>query len=732
MVEYCHAMGNSLGGLKNYWDTINKYPQLQGGFIWDWVDQSFVMNGHKIQYTLDYEKDSAWYAVGGDLGSLPDVEDDDAFCANGIVTSDRRPHAHANEVQQVYQNLNITQHHDNRQGEYYMLHNDFNFRDAYEFICHYKIYSSLRDTLYSDTLHPHLPAGESCRLNLRMPKIEPLGGERFFVRFNFVGDSYEVDDPYDYGSSWTLHENSHDEFEMTDIDVPTDSIPLPSVLPKLFRCHHDKSSNTVTIASSPSLFTLTIDANTGYITQYSYHGEELLQRPIRWNFWRPPTLNDLVDPYGARAWEGLGGLTASPISCATHYIGEPDRMAEVELLLELTSPEGRTMTMREIVEVDAEGRMQLSYALHPRGNYRTLPKLGIQLGIDSSCQQVQWWGNYYETYPDRNEARWTGHNSATPKEVCGELHVVPQESGNRTAYWTSFAIGDKRLSFCTADERPIHFSIRQYEDSVITEAQRIKDLTKADHYIVNVDTRQAGLGTASCGPGVSKRYRIDGDSIQRFRLVVMPSELTDSVNLWHYCGYYFEPSATLMQPIPDKQLNLVKDITAHTYGDASQPADYPSFQYCNNYPQVLHDSHLGITGNYGEGWTGFSGRDSVDLTVELTDAASLTQVAIGFCHSASDWVLAPDSVEVQWSRNGRTYSPWTPLRTVHPIANSQKDSRRVAMRRFLTPRRGLFHPAEADKVRFIRFRIHCQKTLPAWHVGAGQPAWLMIDEIDVK
>jgi beta-galactosidase len=732
MVEYCHAMGNSLGGLKNYWDTINKYPQLQGGFIWDWVDQSFVMNGHKIQYTLDYEKDSAWYAVGGDLGSLPDVEDDDAFCANGIVTSDRRPHAHANEVQQVYQNLNITQHHDNRQGEYYMLHNDFNFRDAYEFICHYKIYSSLRDTLYSDTLHPHLPAGESCRLNLRMPKIEPLGGERFFVRFNFVGDSYEVDDPYDYGSSWTLHENSHDEFEMTDIDVPTDSIPLPSVLPKLFRCHHDKSSNTVTIASSPSLFTLTIDANTGYITQYSYHGEELLQRPIRWNFWRPPTLNDLVDPYGARAWEGLGGLTASPISCATHYIGEPDRMAEVELLLELTSPEGRTMTMREIVEVDAEGRMQLSYALHPRGNYRTLPKLGIQLGIDSSCQQVQWWGNYYETYPDRNEARWTGHNSATPKEVCGELHVVPQESGNRTAYWTSFAIGDKRLSFCTADERPIHFSIRQYEDSVITEAQRIKDLTKADHYIVNVDTRQAGLGTATCGPGVSKRYRIDGDSIQRFRLVVMPSELTDSVNLWHYCGYYFEPSATLMQPIPDKQLNLVKEITAHTYGDASQPADYPSFQYCNNYPQVLHDSHLGITGNYGEGWTGFSGRDSVDLTVELTDAASLTQVAIGFCHSASDWVLAPDSVEVQWSRNGRTYSPWTPLRNVHPIANPQKDSRRVAMRRFLTPRRGLFHPAEADKVRFIRFRIHCQKTLPAWHVGAGQPAWLMIDEIDVK
>ena len=732
MVEYCHAMGNSLGGLRDYWDTIGKYPQLQGGFIWDWVDQSFVMNGKQIQYTLDHEKDSAWYAVGGDLGSLPGVQDDDAFCANGIVASDRRPHAHANEVQQVYQNLNITQHYDAHGGEYYELKNDFNFRDAYEFICNYKIYSTLRDTIYSDTLHPHLPAGESCRLRLRMPDIQPLPGERFFVRFNFVGDSYEVGDPYDYGTSWTLHENSHDEFEMTTIDSPVDSIGLPTFLPKQFRCHHDKMSNTVTIVSSPSLFSLTIDANTGYITQYTYHGKELLVSPLRWNFWRPPTLNDLVDPYGARAWEGLGSLTASPISCNTQYIGEPDRMAEVDLLLELTSPEGRTLTLREIIEVDAEGKMQLSYALHPRGNYHTLPKLGIQLGVDSSCHEVQWWGNYYETYPDRAEARWIGHHTATLDEVCGELHVVPQESGNRTTYWTSFAIGDKRLSFCTANEHPINFSVRQYDDSVMTAARRIKDLYKADHYIVNVDARQAGLGTATCGPGVSRRFRIDGDSIQLFRLMVVPWEQEDSVNLWNFCGYYFDEPKALHKEMPEKQLNLVKDISVHTYGDATQPADHPSFQYCNNYPDVLHDSQLGIAGNYGEGWTGFSGRDSVDLTVELSEVATLKQVTIGFCHSANDWVLSPDSVEVQWSSNGRTYSPWQPLRTTRPLADPQKDSRRVAMRRYFAPRQGLFRSAEANKVRYLRFRIHCQKALPAWHVGAGQPAWLMIDEIDVK
>ena len=731
MVEYCHAMGNSLGGLKDYWDTISKYPQLQGGFIWDWVDQSFAMNGGRIQLSPDYEKDSAWYAVGGDLGSIPGVRDDDAFCANGIVASDRRPHAHANEVQQVYQNLNVTQHTASDGEEYYLLHNDFNFRDAYEFIGQYKIYSTLRDSLYLDTVHPHLPAGQSCRLHLRMPEIDPLPGERFFIRFNFIGDSYEVDDPYDYGTSWTFSENSHDEFEMSVFESPTDTVALPSVAPRQFRLHHDKQNNTVSIVH-PSLFSMTIDANTGYVTQYAYRNQELLRSPLRWNFWRPPTLNDLVDSYGARAWEGLDGLTASPVSCSAQYIGEPDRMAEVELLLELTSPEGRTMTMREIVEVDAEGRMQLSYRLNTRGNYRTLPRLGVQMGIDSSCAQVQWWGNYYETYPDRNEASWQGLNTATPQEVFGEMHVVPQESGNRNAYWTSFLIDDARLSFCSADEERIGFSIRQYDDSVMTSARRIKELRKSDHYIVSIDARQAGLGTATCGPGVGRRYRIDGDSLQQFRIVVVPSLATDSVNLWQYCDYYFDAPKALGHAMPEKPLNLVKDISVRAYGDATQPADHPSFQYCRDYPQVLHDSQLGIVGNYGEGWTGFSGRDSVDITIELSRPATLQQLSVGFCHNADDWVFGPDSVEVQWSRNGFRYSPWQPLKSARPITDEQHERHRVAMRYQFAPGKGLFHKAEAHKVKYLRLRVHSRRVLPAWHIGAGQPAWLMIDEIDVK
>ena len=744
MVEYCHAMGNSLGGLRDYWDTIAKYPQLQGGFIWDWVDQSFLIPStdslltgarcikpYNDSIASALASDQTWFAVGGDLGSLPGIRDDDAFCANGIISSDRKPHAHAGEVQQVYQNLNVKQVTLKTGEQQYILHNDFNFRDADNFICKYRIFSSLRDSIYSDTLHPHLPAGQSCRLQFRMPEIDPLPGERLFIRFNFTGDSYEVDDPYDEGISWTFNENSHDEFEITDMEVPTDSIDVPDVPTKGFTCHQSRQHQTVNIGRD-GIFDLTIDTRNGYITHYEYYGQEMLQRPLRWNFWRPPTLNDLVDPYGARAWEGLDRLESTPISCKVTQVGRADLMVQVVLLLELSSPEDRNIAMREIIDVDAEGRMQLSFALQSGGDYRTLPKLGIQLGIDSACHEVEWWGNFYESYPDRQEAQWQGHNATTPDEVCGELHVVPQESGNRTAFWTSFALADKRLNFCSANERRINFSMRQYEDSVMTAARRIKDLTKADHYIVNIDARQAGLGTATCGPGVREPYRINGDSTQYFRIVMIPSQEGDMVNLWRYCGYYFDEPKALDQPFPAKPANKVDSISVTAYGDKSQPAEYPSFEYSKGYPTVLHDGHLAIAGNYSEGWTGFNGRDSVDVTIQLGEPTTLEEVAIGFCHNAKDWVLQPWQVKVQWSKNGRSYSDWKPLSAVHPITDVQKEGRRVAMRCTFNPKQGFFHPAEAPNVKYIRIRIHCQQLLPPWHIAAGQPAWLMIDEINVK
>ncbi len=729
MAEYCHAMGNSMGGLSAYWDTIDKYPPLQGGFVWDWADQSFSMWGTRIASAPAGRTDSLWYAVGGDLGRLPGVRDDGDFCANGLVTSTRIPHAHADELRTVYRNLWVSQPTTPQGQNFYMLHNGFSFRNAREFTCRYTLFSSLRDSLYSDTLQLDLEPGRSCRLWPRLPQIEPLPGERLFIRFDFTGPSHRVTNPF-RGGEETLCEHSSDEFEITDIEVPTDTVDIPEQPVRRFLWNHDKAAGEVSFTME-GLFDIRIDASNGYITHYNYQGRELLAAPLRWNFWRPPTANDRTDIYGARGWEGLDQLTATPLACTVTGTGEPDKMAELELLLELTNPDGVSLWMKEVVEVDAEGRMQLGYLLMPRGGYRTFPKLGVQLGVDSSCRQVQWWGNLYETYPDRQSALRLGRHAMTPAEACGELHVVPQESGNRTAFWTTLNLGSHRLSFCTADENPLNFSLRRYDDSVVTHARRINNLYPADHYILNVDARQAGLGTASCGPGVQRAYVISGDSVLRFRFVVVPSVATDSLNLWHYCSYYFDMPEALRREIPDDHRDLIRQISTVVYSDG-QPTDNPNLQSGQNFPAMLYDRKLGLAGYYGDGWTAFRECDSIDFLVELARPATLEELSLGFCHAAADRSLQPRGVKVQWSKNGRRYSSWKSLEAAHPLTDEMSERRRVLMRCRFDQQHGLLRRPEARKVSHLRIRVYCQRNLPEWHGAAGKPAWLMIDEITVK
>ncbi len=705
MAEYCHAMGNSMGGLSRYWDTIDRYPQLQGGFIWDWVDQSFP------------REDGKWYAVGGDLGSLPGIGNDDAFCANGIVTSDRKPHAHAAEVVRVYQPLKVRKSMTDGE-EVFTLENRYDFLDT-GFVCHYVLFSTLRNLIYQDTLHVDtLGVHRSTPLRIRLPQVEGLPGERFFLRFRCF---HRVDLHY-----------CVNEFETTLLDSPVDTVEAPVAPQRGFNWNYDKAQRVVTLHAD-GVFDIVIDANNGYITSYQYKGQELLKAPIRWNFWRVPTLNDRVDPYGARAWQGLDELQARLSDCRIiPPTDNPYSLPKISLDLILSNNDGRNMFLTETIEVDADGYMQLGYRLASAGSYRLLPRLGIQLGMDSNCSQVQWWGNALETYPDRQTASWTGLRTLSPDKACGELHVVPQESGNHTAHWVTFTLGDKRLSFCSATEKPLNFSVRQYDDSVMTRARRIKDLYPADHYVVNIDARQAGLGTATCGPGVDKRYTISADSVQRFRFSIIPSLAADSINLWRYCDGWFETPEELKSTSDIRIENHVKSVAAKAFGgEILQPDNQPASPYDAGFPQVLYDRMLGIAGSYQDGWAGFLGCDSLVLEVELDEAIDPESVRIGFCHNAPDWVLRPEQVSVQWSKNGKSYSS---RRTLAPLSlpnDEQHDCRRIENQYQFTTK-GFFKWREARKVRFMRITLRPQQKLPSWHPNAGSPAWLMIDEINVQ
>ena len=581
VAEYCHAMGNSMGGLQDYWDTIDKYPLLQGGFIWDWVDQAFRMSG-------------GWWGAGGDLGELDGLKDDDAFCANGLLDANRVPHPHAREVEAVY-----TRGRNNAT-------------------------SWQPQTMVCDTIgHQHV--------------------------------------------STTLHKDE-----------------------AIIKGAH---------------FAVNISLTDGCIKSYLYKGRELLAHPLRWNFWRPPTDNDLVDINGARAWQGLDALSATVLDMQA-------KGNELQMLMQLTTPDGVALRVRQLVEANDAGQLQISYVVVPGGQVRTLPKLGIQFGLDTAYHACAFYGNIYETYPDRCAAQRVSHWYKELSELAEPQYVVPQEQGNREASWVRF-MGPAPFTIISPQAQGrLNFSVRQYNDTVLTAARRWKDLVPDDYYIVSIDYRQAPLGTATCGPGVAERYTISGDSTYSYRFIIDPA-----FNVPDALVEYFPPH-------PDMQTAGIVQPTATRLRVASiSSVPMPSAPYSNDYPHLLIDGHRAVAGDWHHRWAGYAAPDTVELQIALLGSYPLDEVVVGTSHSPADWVIKPLDIQAQWSSDGKRWSQWQHLEELNPVANLYTDSRRIAY---------TLQPQKALRVSHLRLRIICRPTLPPWHPYAGQPAWLMLDEVELR
>ena len=610
MAEYCHAMGNSMGGLKDYWDTIDKYPQLQGGFIWDWIDQAFLIRrsevggqrfpGAAAVSDLRLPTSDLYWAAGGDLGSLPGIKDDDAFCANGIFAADRTPHPHAAEVRAVY---------------------------------------TREKSLYTYT-------------------------------------SYAIFDTV-ARRPLTVTKRNHEVVLGND----------------LFEAH--------------------VSLDDGSITSYRYDGKELLARPLRWNFWRPPTENDLVDPLGARAWQGLDQLKAQVLSVTTGK-------NEVQLLMLLTTPDGSSLRLKQIVEADGIGALQLSYQLVADGQFRTLPKVGVQLGLDTAYTHCTFRGNLFETYPDRRQASRFSIWYKSLSDLAAPQYVVPQEQGNREIEWVRFTGEDCRdfvVLPLMIPETPVdflNFSVRRYNDTVVTAARRWRGLSPDPYYTVSIDYLVAPLGTATCGPGVAERYTISGDSSYCYSFIFMPGQHTINEKV-ATAAAHFKPHTEMSDSpeMADKRLPISRVICDKT----------PDKQYSGGFPEVVVDGRRAVPGDYRHGWAGFEGMDTVVFDFSLEQFATLGEIAVGACHSPSDWVVKPQDVQASWSIDGLKWSDWQSLDAVNPTSDLYNDSRRL---------RYSLHPRKAKAVSYLRVRFICHRTLPIWHPYAGQPAWLMIDEISLR
>nr|WP_287666204.1 glycoside hydrolase family 2 TIM barrel-domain containing protein [Bacteroides sp.] len=505
LCEYLHAMGNSCGGLKDYWDVFENEPMAQGGNVWDWVDQSF----------REIDKNGKWYwTYGGDYGpeGIPSFGN---FCCNGLVNADRQPHPHLLEVKKVYQNIKATLL--SPKNMKLRIKNWYDFSNLNEYELHWNVTADNGEKIAEGTkvldCEPHATIDVSLG-NVLLPKT--------------VREAY-------LNISWTRREASPMIAE--DWEVAYDQFVIAGN--KNYTGYRPQKAGETTF---------TVDKETGALTSLALDGKELLATPITLSLFRPATDNDNRDKNGARLWRkvGLDNLTQKVTSLKE---GKNTTTAAIELL----NAKGQKVgTADFIYTLDKNGALKIRTTFQPdTAIVKSMARLGLTFRVADTYDQVSYLGRGdNETYADRGQSGKIGLYQTTPERMF-HYYVTPQSTGNRTdVRWTKFTDRSGEGIFVDSN-RPFQFSIVPFSDVLLEKARHINELERDGLVTVHLDAEQAGVGTATCGPGVLPQYLVPlkKQSFEFTLYPVKPAGQAQKKENYYVKHLEFPQNATLEQKV---------------------------------------------------------------------------------------------------------------------------------------------------------------------------------------
>ena len=466
MCEYSHAMGNSCGNLNDYWVAIKEHRKLQGGSIWDWVDQGL----RKVDPATGKE----FWAYGGDYGDRPN---DGNFCINGLVQPDRKPNPHLYEVKKVYQNVSVRQV--NLEQCVFEVENEYvfvNLKDLLE-----AEWELTRDGRVID------------QQKMGRPDIGP--GEKQTLTLPLAGREYDADSEYHVRISFRLAEDRL--WASKGYLVAWEQFLLRPRLTPIFVSQRKETALSVeqtkqTIAVGNEGFRVVFDKRQGMMTSYQIGGEELLRSPLAVNFWRPPTDNDNGNKMPERQglWKKAGqDPRADSIEASTLPDGRA--LIRTKLILNTGSSPSEFSTAYYIY---SGGQIRVECRLLPGADLPDLPRLGMQMAIAREYDAMEWYGRGpQESYWDRLTGAAVGiyREKVTAPE---HLYIRPQEYGNKTdVRWMTLSNEQGRgLRFRGLPLVSVSAWPWSMED--IEAADHPYELPERDFITVNIDTRQMGVG----------------------------------------------------------------------------------------------------------------------------------------------------------------------------------------------------------------------------------------------
>ncbi|MFC6825127.1 glycoside hydrolase family 2 TIM barrel-domain containing protein [Halopelagius fulvigenes] len=510
--EYSHAMGNGPGNLREYWDLFYEHDRLQGGFVWDWLDQG-------IRRTA--EDGTEWFAYGGDFGDEPN---DANFNINGLVFPDRTPSPGLTEYKKVVEPV-VLDADDVERGRV-TVENRYDFRSLDHLTATWRVSTDGR-LVQSGTLDlPSVAPGESDVVSVPV-ESEYLDEDGEHVLGVEVSLSSET--------AWAErgHTVATGEFELPVGGDPSHPVSAAS---SPLRCEETEGGIVVSNAE----FELVFDDTYGVVDSLSYRGRDLLERGPRVGMWRAPTDNDrglplprtllstLMKRYEAE--ETLGPQDVRSIGFAQlwreHGL-DSLRFRTDDVTHEVRGDEAVTISVEgrlappifdhgfgveQTYTVADDGTITVETEVEPEGDLSvlpSLPRLGLDLTLDGDFDNVTWYGRGPgESYVDSKEANLLGRYSRTVEELHTP-YVAPQENGNRTdTRWVTFT--DQRgIGVHVAGDGTFDFSAHRYSTDDLEAADHRHELPRRDDVWVSLDHAHCGLGSASCGPPTLPQYRLE-------------------------------------------------------------------------------------------------------------------------------------------------------------------------------------------------------------------------------
>ncbi|MDR0657421.1 MAG: DUF4981 domain-containing protein [Mediterranea sp.] len=502
--EYAHAMGNSQGGFKAYWDLIRKYPKYQGGFIWDFADQS-VRWKNKDGVEI--------YGYGGDFN--PYDASDQNFCDNGLISPDRVPNPHMYEVGHSYRSI-LTTPADPESGEVSIYNENF-FRDLSAYYMEWQLLADGEVVRTGVVNELKVAPQQTVNIRLDIQAADICKEKELLLNVAYRLKKAETLLPAGYAvakDQITIRPYTAPELELKNVAGTNLAVVAPSV--------KDNDRNYLIVEGVP--FVLNFSKWNGFLCKYQVEGRELIHDggQLTPNFWRAPTDNDmganLQNKY--RAW-------LNP---------------EMKLTsLKHESADGRIIVNAEYDMPSVSAKLSLTYVVNNQGAVKVTQKMtadqtaevsdmfrfGMQMQMPQEFDRIDYYGRGpMENYSDRNHAAGLGRYRQTVAEQFYP-YIRPQETGTKTDVrrWKQINAGGYGLQFVAGapfSASALNFSIESLDDGTRKHQRHSPEVKPADYVNLCIDKVQMGLGCVnSWGALPLEPYRIHhGD--HEFSFVMEP------------------------------------------------------------------------------------------------------------------------------------------------------------------------------------------------------------------